>query len=534
MRNDRQSHAGGVCAYIREDLSYKRRFDLNNPDQEDIWFELLLPKSKPLYIGVIYRPDRNKNCFNYLEATLSNLRSDCDLLVLGDFNLCLMKNKSNLHKQYEEVLNVFNCKQLIKEVTRETDSSSSCLDHIFTNNAEKCCQAGVIKSGLSDHYITFSTRKIIRGQIGKHNTVKIRSLKNYSTEEFLNKLHEVDWSSVTECDNVNDAWENFKNIFTPILNSIAPIKEVRIKSRTEPWMDDRILQMLRERDRLLILSNENKTNKNLRSLFNATRNKVQREIKKAKANYFKNKVEENQHDSKKLWGQLKTLGYNYKVKDRSKIVIDLDGEKCYDSKKVSETFKNYFLNIASNLVKKLPNAPKIFTTETHLFKSYYTNKNINPNSFSFQNISENFVYNELAKLNPNKSTGPDGINARFLKDGASELKFVITFIINLSISNNEVPTELKKARVQPLYKKNDKLQVSNYRPISILNVVSKILERAVYVQLEKYLKENSILYHHQSGFRKAHSTETCLIDLVNSIGKDISKGRYVGMVLLDL
>ena len=155
----------------------------------------------------------------------------------------------------------------------------------------------------------------------------------------------------------------------------------------------------------------------------------------------------------KLWGQLKTLGYNYKVKDRSKILIDLDGEKCYDSKKVSESFKTYFLNVASNLVNKLPDAPKIFSTETHLFRSYYANKNINPNSFSFQNVSENFVYNELAKLNPNKSTGPDGINARFLKDGASELTFVITFIINLSITNNEVPTELKKPRVRPLYKK---------------------------------------------------------------------------------
>ena len=85
-----------------------------------------------------------------------------------------------------------------------------------------------------------------------------------------------------------------------------------------------------------------------------------------------------------------------------------------------------------------------------------------------------------------------------------------------------------------MYKKNDRLQASNYRPVSILNVVSKILERAVYVQFEKYLKENNILYDHQSGFRKAHSTETCLIDLTDTIRKEISKGQYVGMVLLDL
>ena len=139
IRNDRQSHAGRVCAHIREDISYNRRSDLTTTDQENIWFEILLPKSKPLYVGIIYRTERNQNCFNVLEDTLSNIRSDCDLLVLGDFNLCLLKNKSKLHKDYKEVLNTFNCKQLIKVVTRETDTSYSCLDHIFTNNEDKIC-----------------------------------------------------------------------------------------------------------------------------------------------------------------------------------------------------------------------------------------------------------------------------------------------------------------------------------------------------------------------------------------------------------
>ena len=325
-----------------------------------------MPKSKPLYIGVLYRTENNKNCFNILENSLSNLRSDCDLLVLGDFNLCLLKKESKLHKQYEEVLNDFNCNHLIKQVTRETDTSQSCLDHIFTNNEEKICQAGVIKSGLSDHYITFCTRKIVRGQIGKHNTIKIRSLRNYSPDGFLDKLQEVDWSVVTRCNNVNEAWGMFKNIFTQVLDSIAPVKEIRIKVRTEPWIDDNILQLIRKRDKLLSLSNKNKSNKDIRHLFNETRNKLQREIKKTKANYFKNKVVENQHDSKKLWGHLKTLGYKNKVKDRSKIVIDVEGKKCYDLKTVSETFKKYFLTIASNLVKLLPAAPKIFSTDNAL------------------------------------------------------------------------------------------------------------------------------------------------------------------------
>ena len=76
------------------------------------------------------------------------------------------------------------------------------------------------------------------------------------------------------------------------------------------------MQLIRERDKLLTQSNKNKGNKNLRHLFNQMRNKLQREVKKAKANYFQNKVEENQHDSKRLWGHLKTFKYNGRIKRR--------------------------------------------------------------------------------------------------------------------------------------------------------------------------------------------------------------------------
>ena len=92
----------------------------------------------------------------------------------------------------------------------------------------------------------------------------------------------------------------------------------------------------------------------------------------------------------------------------------------------------------------------------------------------------------------------------------------------------------KFAKVRPLYKKNKKTEVENYRPVSVLSIVSKILERAVHMQLEKYLTDSNILYSHQSGFRKQFSTDTCLINLMDYINNSISEGDYVGMVLLDL
>ena len=91
LRRDRASHAGGVCAYIRSDLSYNQRVELQNDDLEDLWMELLLPNSKPIFIGTCYRAPDNNKVIDCLESTLSKLRIECNTITLGDFNICLLK-----------------------------------------------------------------------------------------------------------------------------------------------------------------------------------------------------------------------------------------------------------------------------------------------------------------------------------------------------------------------------------------------------------------------------------------------------------
>ena len=465
---------------------------------------------------------------------MSKLRPDCDFIVLGDFNICLLKSKSKLCREYKSFLNLFNCKQLIKSPTRVTDKTSSLLDHIFTNNPNKINQSGIIKTGFSDHYLTYCSRQNVKFSLGKHKTIRFRSIKNYSQLDFLNRLRNIDWSIVMNCQDVNDAWSIFKTIFTGILDEIAPFKQVRIKGRTEPWMNSDILDLIRQRDKALEYANRNKENRELRKNFNNIRNKLQREVNKAKSNYLKNKIEDNKKNPKEIWRQFKTLGYSNKHKDNSKVILNINNEICSEPKEVAQYMNNYFLNVAKELVQKLPSASNIYSTLSPLVKQFYRDKNVRPNSFKLHPISENFVNNELNNLNVNKSTGYDEIQARFLKDGSSEIREVITYLINLSITTNVFPDEFKFAKVKPLYKKNDKTEVENFRPVSILSTLSKILEKSVYVQLEKYLSDNNILYSYQSGFRKGHSTDTCLINLYDYIHCGLSEGDFVGMVLLDL
>ena len=95
------------------------------------------------------------------------------------------------------------------------------------------------------------TRKIVKGQIGKHNFVRMRSLKHYNKDDFILKLSNMSWESVLMCFDVEMTWDSFKTIFHSVLDSVAPVKEVKLKQRTEPWMNSEILQNIRFRDETL-------------------------------------------------------------------------------------------------------------------------------------------------------------------------------------------------------------------------------------------------------------------------------------------
>ncbi len=87
-----------------------------------------------------------------------------------------------------------------------------------------------------------------KGQFNAHNNVTIRSLKNYCSEDFIQKLTVADWSEVFTSNNVNDSWRHFKDTFLSVLDSVAPVKEVRLKQRSEPWLSNEILELIKSRD----------------------------------------------------------------------------------------------------------------------------------------------------------------------------------------------------------------------------------------------------------------------------------------------
>ena len=535
IRNDRSSgHGGGVCLYIRNNLAFNVISEMQTEVTESLWINVLLPRSKPIVLGVLYRPPKNNKFIEHLSNSLENFSKDEEIIILGDMNICLLHN-SSFSKKYIDLLNLNGLRQLIDEPTRVTSTCSSLLDHVICSKENKISKCGIIDLGISDHSFTFCTRKMTKFAVSQHKTTTLRSLKKYSDEAFISQLSLIDWSSITNCSDVNEAWSKFQDIFISKLNALAPLKEVRIKQRTEVWMNKDILSLIRERNSAYKKMKKNMKDEKLSKLYRKLRNLVQREVKKAKLEHLQNQIEENKKDSRKLWQNLKNLGLKNKKGGDQEIVINIDGKLCHDKKAIANEFNNYFTNVAANLVNKLPPSNNIFNVfYNDNVRKFYSEKGLIEDSFELLPVGEQFVYNELQKLNVSKGTGLDLIPAKFLKDGAIILFKPLCFMINLSIMTSTFPDDLKIAKVTPLHKKKDKTDVGNYRPISVLGVVSKIFEKSVLVQIERYYKDNNIIYDFQSGFRHDYSTETSLIHITDYVRTQISHGQFVGMVLLDL
>ena len=194
---------------------------------------------------------------------------------------------------------------------------------------------------------------------------------------------------------------------------------------------------------------------------------------------------------------------------------------------MSRLMIEYFSNIGSTL------SNQITSISSQGFESYMTHEA--SGIFEFATVDSTIVLiNELEKLNSSKSTGPDNIPVKLLKDSKETVAPFLAYIFNTSLCSGIFPNNLKVARVSSIYKEGDKKERGNYRPISALSTVAKLFEKLVCTQLTHYLNENGILSPCQSGFRQNHSTMPSLLSNSDSWLVNIDAGLVNGVVFLDL
>ena len=536
---------GGIGIYIKKNIEYTVRKDLKCPDKYEDYFSYMFIEikheitSKNSIIGVLYRPPGGNTVNDFakhLDALLPKLnKENKNLILTGDTNINLLKCSD--HKPSAHYLDTLLSHGLIPKITvptRVTHSSATLIDHIFVNNkSADLSYGGTITSSMTDHYFNF----LFLENNKKWKYPKTVTYRPY-TKPNIQKLNSVlschDFTDVYNTNDPNEAYNNFIDTYNKLLDEVIPEKTVKFnkhKHNLKPWITNEIRQSIKHRDKLhqkLKKVKSQSQRETLEKSYNEYRASLHRNIKTAKRNYERQIFENCKNNSKMIWENInKILGRNvHKVNIPDKI-NDENGVTLSSLHDIANGFNKYYVNVGPNLAKEI--------RSDNLERPPLPSTN-NPNSFYFFPTGAEEVSNILGSLKPKNSTGHDNISSKILKQlYGPGIILPCVHIINLSLSTGIIPDAMKLAKVVPIFKNNGSNAVmKNYRPVSLLPVLSKVLERIVYNRLFQFLVKHKILHTSQYGFQKDLSTELAILELQDRISDTLNKQECCIGIFMDL
>lgn len=520
-RARKKGKCGGVAMYISDRVKWKHRTNLEHNELESLWVEIFQKNAKSFLVGTMYRPPVGSKYLprefkTHLNDLLQLVMSESkEVNLLGDLNINFLKKSDD--KDIKELLRLYGLKQLIEKPTRITDNTQTLIDCILTTRNDTTYQNDVIPIGISDHDMVGFVRKLRRDKLPP-KIIKTRNYAKYSSEQMVDEISKHNWGELYGMNDVNIAWSYFKTTLTALFNKHAPIIGKTVKGQFCPWLNNGIYKLMNERDKALRKARKSKKPSDWKA-YCKVRNLCTRKIRESKSQFSKNLLAQNCHNPKKFWDTIKKI---MPTKPRN-VVSDATATKS----KV-ESLCLFFSSIAAQIKEKS------IPLKDFVWKQPQWSKLRTTSIFTFKYVSKISIEKELKKLKRSKATGVDDLPPGLLKDCSSQIAAPLCHIINLSIQTAMIPGEWKHAVVKPIFKKGSTDDNNNYRPISILPVISKILERAVYDQVIEYLEKNNLLSQYQFGYRRLRSTDLAANLLLDDIRKEVDKKKYVAAVFMDL
>ena len=526
------SKKGGVAIYINKNISACKRCDLeltgcNNI--EDIWYELDL-NGRQCIVGAIYRhPGYSTSEFcDTLKDTLCKVDDEKKVAVIcGDTNIDLCKPNQPQTKPYIDLLLGYNAIPYIVLPTRVTQHSATIIDHINIMQTPSLLKhevaSGNLYMDIADHLPNFV---LIKG-INKPTTT-IRPFKRSFSEKniarFREDISKQNWEEVMNTNNPDSNYDSFLSSYKDIFNNCFPLKRIsRSKTKDKSWITKGLKVSIKHKNRLYkkFLCKPTENNK-LR--YKVYRNKVTTVIRKREENYYSKLLTQRNDDTKYIWKVYRDI-MNKNDNNAHKInSLFWKGQLIKGDKSISNAFNNYFGTVGSELAKSFSTGP-----------DYKNNmNNPNPANMFLTPVTEEELVTEIMKLKIGKASGIDDIPAKIIKATSEFISVPLTHIYNSSFCESTVPKPLKIAKVVPIYKKGEKNKPNNYRPISLLSIFNKLLEKLMYKRVYSFFTKHNILNKYQFGFRKNHSTTLAIIEIVDKIREEMENGNSVIAIYLDL
>ena len=518
-----KGHKGGGIALVhRANLHIEKSTPYEYTTMECTDFNVNLDKHSVL-MSIIYRPPDSSvlqfaNEFaQHMECTIN---TKGNMLLIGDFNVHMNALENSDTILFNDILESFN---LCNRVFFSTHRLNNILDLVIEN--DEASRIRNLSQGhlLSDHHmVLFEIATTSRVPLKK--MVAYRKLKGINPTEFGNDVSAAlkDQEQSISISDPDDLVQCYNNVLKDVLNNQAPLKRKSVSTKQRlPWYNDEIANEIRTRCKQERSWRCDPSNKTKFTIFYNQRRLVSNLMDNAERSYYTSKLTENKSNFKEIFNICNNL------LGRNK---DLPLPPSEDNQSLANSFNEYFCE-------------KIEKIHTGLIAQNACRQAINtqpdgdfmvPPFTSFKEMDAEYI-TKLVSSCPTKSCELDPIPMSLLKKILPTVSMLLTQIVNASLSSGLFPKSFKEALIRPLLKKlNLPLINKNYRPVSNLAFVGKLIERVVADQLNQHINQHSLMEENQSAYRSHHSTETTLIKVKADVLKAMDNQEVVCLVLLDL
>ena len=554
-RRDRDKNGGGLIEIVRKGFITKRLKDYETQICETICSEFTVSKKKWICFSV-YRPPSYNNLIIFFEeltkSVCKSLNTYDNIIVMGDFNIDINKNEAIGHDKLDVFCNTLNLTNLVKSDTCFTNNHKSTIDLFLTNKPRSFQFTSVTETGLSDYHRLITTFMKSYFSRLKPKIIHYRNFKRFDEQKFIDDVKNADFSF--ETDDPNENYSALTNTFSLIVEKHAPLKKKIVRGNHAPFITKDLRKAIYTRSRLKskYIKNPSEVNE---KLYKRQRNKCVSIRKKSMKQYFSNITSKGTVTNTEFWKTMKPFLTNKGCLDNSDIMLRGDNEMITDDKRLAKLFNEHYINIIErssglkpektvcqnedfdkkmvlhNIIRKYENHSSI----TKIKNSMPVKNHLSSNNTlaSVRQVTSDEVNLILKSLNAKKASGTDKIPTKLVKLASNYLSKPLATAINNSLTSSKFPDLAKVANVIPIDKKaDDKYDISNFRPVCLLNCFSKVYENIIKCRLTNSMYNNISPFI--SGYRKNYNTQHVMIRLLEEWRENLDKNYVVGGVLMDL
>jgi len=334
-------------------------------------------------------------------------------------------------------------------------------------------------------------------------------------------------------DCINDKFFAFKKLIIDVLDSVAPLKQVRIKIDNQPWFDDELRKLTNERNRVHSFAYDFPPSDPIWDRFRQIRNKCKSMNRWKMCEFFKDKSTSYFKTNKKFWAFYKSVIKTKNSSNNQTIgnILDIKTNQSVSSAEdISRVFNEHFTNIKCEAAVSDEACIDYVNSS---FLECKRNGTLAVEPFSFKQISSEAVKKAVFTLDNSSSSGITEIPIVVIKHCVDTLAPILANFYNQCIQSGSIPDDLKCAIVFALFKKGDRTSCDNYRGISVLSPFAKILERILAADITDHFVANGLFSDAQHGFRTKRSCETALQSILEKWKHSIEKKEIILALFID-